>query len=175
MGRVSSTARASPFARLCPGLPPNPFRGPYLSGYLCALMAPVAMMTRNRSVMSPVMLYNILMATAELFPPCWPALLLWSVSVKLPEICARAVPSDILAMTKVWEAACSSDMVKMALKLRFWPVSPQHIPCWLYKRIAAGCGLLLIRAFRIALGSRNEVFVWSQDKYGITSEPLILA
>lgn len=63
IGIVSNMALARPLALLCLGLP-NTFRGPYRSGCLCARTAPVTMITRNNAVMTPVMLYRMIMATA---------------------------------------------------------------------------------------------------------------
>ena len=64
IGKVSSIALASPFARLCLGRPVTPARGPYLSGCRWARTAPLAMTIKNNSVMSPVILYRMLIATA---------------------------------------------------------------------------------------------------------------
>lgn len=63
MGIDSSIALARPFALLCRGLPTTS-RGPYRSGLRCARMAPVMMMIRKRAVMTPVILYKMIMATA---------------------------------------------------------------------------------------------------------------
>ena len=55
IGNVSSIALAIPLALLCLGLPKT-LRGPYLSGWRCALIAPTTMIVKKSAVMMPVML-----------------------------------------------------------------------------------------------------------------------
>ena len=115
IGRVSSMALARPLARLCLGRPVEPpARGPYLSGCLWARMAPLAMTTRNNSVMIPVMLYRMLMATAVVGggPPGAPSaevpFALLEVfnamrAVRLLLFCCRVVSNEVESLAEVIE------------------------------------------------------------------------
>lgn len=64
IGSVSSMAFAMPLARLRLGLPMM-FRGPYLSGWRRALMAPPMMTMRSSTVMMLVSAYKMIIAEAR--------------------------------------------------------------------------------------------------------------